>query len=169
MADLSHTADLIEVFVDDFIGCTDTATQEHLTHFSRAMLHGIHKIFPPPSVTGHSGGDPSSEKKLKKLEGLWDNVKEVLGWVLNGPNFTISLPPEKVTHIQARLKQILRWKKIRLNDIQKIAGTLLRTAFGIPGGRGLFNPLWASMKAQTPWITLTPELKAVFRDFQWLF
>ena len=133
------------------------------------MLHGIHKIFPPPSVSGHTGGDPISEKKLKNLEGLWDNVKEVLGWILNGANFTITLPPAKVKSIQARLKQILRWKKIRLNDMQKIAGTLLHAAFGIPGGRGLFNPLWASMKAQTPWITLTPDLKAVFRDFQWLF
>ena len=96
-------------------------------------------------------------------------MKEVLGWILNGANFTISLPPEKVTHIQARLKQILRWKKIRLNDMQKIAGTLLHAAFGIPGGRGLFNLLWATMKAQTPLIKLTPELKDIFRDFQWLF
>ena len=70
MANVSHTVDLIEVFVNDFIGCTDTATQEHITHFSGAMLHGIHEIFPPPSVTGHSRGDPISEKKLKKLEGL---------------------------------------------------------------------------------------------------
>ena len=62
MADLSHTVDLIEVFVDDFIGCTDTATQEHLTNFSRAMLHGIHEIFPPPSVTGHSGGTRSQKR-----------------------------------------------------------------------------------------------------------
>ena len=53
--------------------------------------------------------------------------------------------------------------------MQKIAGTLLHAAYGIPGGRGLFNPLWASMKAQTPWIKLTPSLKAVFEDFQWLF
>ena len=53
--------------------------------------------------------------------------------------------------------------------MQKIAGTLLHAAYGIPGGRGLFNPLWGSMKAQTPWIKLTPELKAVFWDFQWLF
>ena len=30
VADLSHTIDLLEVFVDDFIGCTDTATEEHL-------------------------------------------------------------------------------------------------------------------------------------------
>ena len=150
VADLSHTLDLIEVFVDDFIGFTNTATKEHLLHFSRAMLHGIHEIFPPPLVSGHSGGDPISEKKLKNLEGLWDNVKEVLRWILNGVNFTIALPPEKMKNIQARLKQILCWKKICLNYMQKIAGTLLHATFGIPGRRGLFNPLWASMKAQTP-------------------
>lgn len=53
--------------------------------------------------------------------------------------------------------------------MQKIAGTLLHAGYGIPGGQGLFNPFWASMKAQAPWIKLTPGLKAIFRDFQWLF
>ena len=131
-ADLGQIINLIEVFVDNFIGCTDKTTKEHLQQFSQAMLHGIHEIFPPPSVTGHSGGDPISEKKLTKLEELWDNVKEILGWVLNGANFTISLPPEKIKSIQFRIKQILRWKEIKLNDMQKIAGTLLHAAYGIP-------------------------------------
>ena len=79
-ADLGHIVNLIEVFVDDFICCTDNATKEHLEQFSWAMLHDIHEIFPPLSVTGHSGGDPISKMKLDKLEGLWDK----LGWVING-------------------------------------------------------------------------------------
>ena len=77
--DLANTLDLIEVFVDDFIGCTDNLTRSHLVKFTRAMMHCIHSIYPPPSVTGHTGGDPISEKKLKQLEGLWEHVKEILG------------------------------------------------------------------------------------------
>ena len=184
------------------------------------MLHGVLKIFPLPSITGHLGGYP---KKSDKLEGLWQPVKEVLGWLLDGANYTISLPLAKVAKIQMKLHQILKWTRIKLNDLQriakglwqpvkevlgwlldranytislplakvakiqtklhqilkwtriklnhlqKIAGTLLHAAYGIPGGRGLFSPLWRAMKNQLPWIKLTPALKVVFHDFQWLF
>ncbi len=96
--DLTSTISLLEVFVDDFIAVTDNTSRDHLENFSRAMLHGIHTVFPPPSFTGHHvGGDPISEKKLKKLEGLWEQVKEVLGWMLDGANYTIELPEAKVT------------------------------------------------------------------------
>ena len=54
---------LIEVFVDDFIAATNNPSPEHLEHFSRVMLHGVHCIFPPPTVMGHTGEDPISKKK----------------------------------------------------------------------------------------------------------
>ena len=145
--DLAHTMDLIEVFVDDFIGCTDNLTRSHLVKFTRAMMHGMHSIFQPPSVTGHTGGDPISEKKLKQLEGLWEHVKEILGCILNGANYTISLPEKKVAKIQATLRKLSKkQKKIPLNDFQKIAGTLHHASMGIPGGRGLFTAIWSAMK-----------------------
>ena len=74
----------IEVYVDDFIGVTNDASTENLTALSRAMLHGVHAVFPPPRVTGHSGGDPISKKKLDKGEGTWSTEKEVLGWEFDG-------------------------------------------------------------------------------------
>ena len=65
---------------------------EEFTKLTWAMLHNIHSIYPPPSVMGHLGGDPISEKKLDKLEGLWDStVKEIIGWMLGGANYIISL------------------------------------------------------------------------------
>eukprot|EP00957_Ditylum_brightwellii_P018273 1376620-Ditylum_brightwellii.AAC.1 len=48
------------------------------------MLHGLHSIYPPPEITGHPGGDSCAEKKLKKEEGRWECVKEILGWTFNG-------------------------------------------------------------------------------------
>eukprot|EP00957_Ditylum_brightwellii_P201269 15324864-Ditylum_brightwellii.AAC.1 len=38
--------DLLEVLVHDFIGCTNNITTQHLTAVSRAMLHGLHSIYP---------------------------------------------------------------------------------------------------------------------------
>ena len=56
-----HTKNVIEVFVDEFIGVTNEITEAHLTHLSRCMLHGIHSPeFPPIEVTKHGGGDAIS-------------------------------------------------------------------------------------------------------------
>ena len=63
---------LLEVYIDDFIQlaqCTDPA---QLLHLTRAILHGIHSIFPPPSVTGGTEEDPVALKKLCQGDGLWD-------------------------------------------------------------------------------------------------
>jgi hypothetical protein len=73
-----------EVFVDDFIGTTNNISPQHLQQVSRAMLHGIHLIFPLPTVTGHSGEDLVSEQKIQKGEGVWVFEKDVLGWIFNG-------------------------------------------------------------------------------------
>eukprot|EP00957_Ditylum_brightwellii_P014770 1114216-Ditylum_brightwellii.AAC.1 len=97
--------DLLEVFVDDFNGCTNDITTKHLTAISRAMLHRLHSVYPPPEITGHPGGDFCAEKKLQKEEGRWECIKEILGWTFNGKNFTIQLPKEKCDRILKLIKQ----------------------------------------------------------------
>ena len=170
LKDLTSTVSLLEVFVDDFIGCTDNISRDHLLNFTRAMLHGVHSIFPPPSITGHNGGDPISEKKLDQLDGLWANVKEILGWIIDGANFTIYLPEKKVLKIQKTLKDLSKKKAVRLLEFQKIAGTLHHASMGIPGGRGLFTAIWTAMAKNTNgWIKLTKDLKSILNDFLWLF
>jgi hypothetical protein len=62
---------LLEVYIDDFIQLAQTTNPEKLLHLSRAVLHGIHSVFPPPSITGHAGEDPVSIKKLQQGDGLW--------------------------------------------------------------------------------------------------
>ena len=43
---------------------------------SQLILFGIHSIFPPPKITQHNGGDPVSEKKLKKSVRTWNTKKK---------------------------------------------------------------------------------------------
>ena len=170
LQDLNSITSLIEVYVDDFIACTDDISQAQLLKLSRAMLHGIHTVFPPPHVTGHNGGDPISEKKLDKKEGLWDHVKEILGWILDGTNHTIFLPPEKVEKIKQLIRKTNKHPKIRLKEFQKLAGILHHASYGMPGGRGLFNPIWKAMaQCANGWIRITNELKNTLNDFKWLF
>jgi hypothetical protein len=171
MADLNSTVTLLEVFVDDFIGCTDNISQQHLLHLSRAMLHGIHTVFPPPEISGNTSGDPISEKKLKKLEGLWETVKEILGWIIDGQNFTITLPVGKIDKILGLIRSALRKKagKLRLKDFQKLAGNLHHASMGLPGGKGLFTPIWTAMAKQGKgYIHLNERIRQALTDFQWL-
>ena len=91
---------VLEVFVDDFIAATNNTSHNNLQHLSRTMMHGIHSIFPPPAVTGHNRFDPISEGKLEKGEGTWSHEKEILGWIVNGENGTITLPANNCDDIR---------------------------------------------------------------------
>jgi len=77
----ANDINLVKVFVNNFIGMSNLTDATHLLHFSRAMLHGVHSIFPPPKVTGHTGGDSIAEKKIDKGEGVWNTTKEIIGWI----------------------------------------------------------------------------------------
>jgi hypothetical protein len=97
---------LLEVYIDDFIQLAQMTDPAQLHHLSRAVLHGIHSVFPPPSVTGHDGEDPVSQKKLAQGDGLWELRKEILGWVFDGARWCIELPPEKVDGITKEIHEI---------------------------------------------------------------
>ena len=164
----SHVVNILEVFVDDFIAATNDLTGEHLRHFSRAMLTGVHSVFPPPRISGHHGEDPVSQKKLRQGEGTWTHVKEILGWLVDGANFTIQLPPEKCTKILAKLKSVRRAKSIPLRAFQEITGKLQHASMGIPGGKGLFSPLYRALHGATDHVTITPFLRQTLQDWKTL-
>ena len=156
----------IEVYVDDFIGVTNDASTEHLTALSRAMLHGVHAVFPPPQVTGHAGGDPISEKKLDKGEGKWSTAKEILGWEFDGVAKTIKLPTKKWNDIRALIRRVLKGRTATLHKFQRMAGKLQHAAFGIPGGKSLFTPIDVAMKGDPAVIPITPELRQCIEDWR---
>ena len=159
----------IEVYVDDFILAVQTLDPEALRHYSRAMLHAIHEIFPPPSVSGHQGEDPVSVKKLLQKEGLWEHRKEVLGWIFDGITKCIELPETKATKILQQLKTTLRKKAVKLNDFQKLVGKLRHASLGIPAGKGLFTPINHALKGDPAFVKLpnNSDLKLALHD--WLY
>ena len=162
------TTTLVEVFVDDFIGVTNDTGFENLQKISRAMIHGIHSIFPPPDISGHNGADPVSEKKLEKGEGTWSHTKEVLGWILNGKDFTMQLPPQKCKAIRLLTRKILKKKRISLKKFQSLAGKLQHASLGIPGGEGLFSPIQMAMHNNPKFINITPHLRQILTDWRYM-
>ena len=80
----------MEVYVDNFCTMVQTQDVNKLRHVSRALLHAIYSVFPPPAVTRHEGGDPILNKKLLEGEGTWDVRKEILRWILTAPGNVLS-------------------------------------------------------------------------------
>ena len=48
LAAAAFTINLLEVFVGDFCAMTNNLSRVNLVKFSKALIHGIHAVFPPP-------------------------------------------------------------------------------------------------------------------------
>jgi hypothetical protein len=171
---IDQTADkftrLLEVYIDDFIQLAQTTNQEQLRHLSRAVLQGIHSIFPPPEVTGHDGEDPVSMKKLLQGDGLWTVRKEILGWVFDGARRCIELPPDKVAKLTAEIHQVTRKQALARKPFEQLRGRLRHACIGIPAGKGLMGPIDAELRSGKRLIRIKTNhrLRTALQDFSTL-
>jgi len=62
----------LEADMDDFIGLMQAPTHHNLVHFTQAVLHGIHTMFPPPMATQPDDDEPIAIAKLNKGDRLWE-------------------------------------------------------------------------------------------------
>ena len=101
-------------------------------------------------------------------EATWDTTKELLGWVLNGVDYTIQLSPERCAKIVRLINKTVKMKACPLNKFQKVAGKLQHASFGIPGGKGLFSPIYNALQGDPKFIILTKMLIATLKDWRTL-
>ena len=92
---------MIEVYVDDFMSLVIPVSQEQLRHMAKAIMHGIHDVFP---IDNKNGNDPISEKKLKQGEGKYDMRKTLLGFDFDGVGKTMWLETAKSEKLLTVLK-----------------------------------------------------------------
>jgi hypothetical protein len=64
-------------------------------------------VFLSPEVTGHSGQDPVSLKKLMEGEDLWEVRKEILSWTFNGASMCIKINEGRQEKIMSEVKAVL--------------------------------------------------------------
>ena len=127
---------MLEIYCDDFIALAQTSDPAKLLHLSRALLHGIHSVFPPPTASGHVGQDPVSEKKLMEGDGQWEVRKEVLGWMLDGGTRCIELARKKQEDIDHELHCIIRMSSgVPFKRVEKLIGKIRHAAIGVPTGK----------------------------------
>ncbi len=98
-----HFLQLLDVYVNNFIGLLQAPSLAQALHFTCVILHGIHKVFPPAHITGHQDDKPIALKKLHQGNGTWSTSKEILGWIFDGINHVISLPSTKVKSLLSNL------------------------------------------------------------------
>ena len=80
------------MYVDDFMAIVIPTKQEDVTHVGRAVMYGIHDVFP---ADDNDANDPISEKKLLKREGEMSTTKTLLGFDFDGIEKTMWLESAK--------------------------------------------------------------------------
>ena len=119
--------------------------------FANAIMHGIHDVFPPDD---DDNKDPISEKKIKKVKGLYDIKKTLLGFDFDGDAKTMWLELAKQEKLLTILKGWIRTGKQGSIGIpfSYYESTILkiRHAFkSIPGSAGYCRRATASSKVPT--------------------
>ena len=70
------TSNINEVYVDDFCCGKNNLDPTNLRHTSRALLHGIHTIFPPTTITKLSNFISHAMKKVEALF-MWCTIYKI--------------------------------------------------------------------------------------------
>ena len=96
----------LEVYVDDFIGLVAASSQQELTHVARAVMHGMHDVFP---AKRKEEDDLNSVKKLKKGDGAFVLENDALGFDFDGGERTLILGEAKRDALLATLRE---WKRL---------------------------------------------------------
>jgi len=147
--DMHALLHLLEVYINDFIGLIQAPNTQQLQHFTRAILHGIHCVFPPAHISNTTDNEPIALKTLALGDGIWSTQKEVLGWLINGLSCTIALPPAKIASLGHDLWTLLRCPCAHVKDLQCMQGCLIHACMGIPNGKGLLSPIVALVTKQS--------------------
>lgn len=156
---------LSKVFVDDLMngvaGPPDRPTrQAEELWVGRTTMHGIHAIFPPPSITGHTGGkDSISMKKAEKGDCVFELEKELLGTDLvgrPGAGRLIRLPKSKLDKYAGKIRAALAapGNRIPFQAFQAIHGQLQHVSMIMPCMKGHMTPLNRQLKGEPRFVGL---------------
>ena len=136
---------IMEVYMDDFIDIAIPTSQHDLDHLVTAMMNGIYDVFPQADTPAE---DPILERKLKKLDGAWANVKEILGMTFDGVRKTIWLSDKKRDALLVTLKQWIRHaakrQGIPFKEFRTTLSKLQHAFLTVPAGKGLLSAFMSS-------------------------
>jgi hypothetical protein len=97
--------------------------------------------------------------------------KEFLGWIFDGAEWCIELPPDKVTKLTSELRSTARRRRVHHKEFEQIRGRLQHACIGIPAGKGLMGPIDAALCGNDRWIGIKhhePVVQEMLTDFYML-
>jgi hypothetical protein len=153
---------VIKVYVDDYIlGVIEDINRTLVRRVARAALYGIHSIFPPPHITGHTGGkDSISEKKLAKEDARFLGDKIILGFLFNGLNRTVQLPSDKAEAMFVEIQRLLKKNRVPLKRFMTIVGRIMNATRILPAAKALTTPLYKAMQGSPNMVGLGKDSEA---------
>jgi hypothetical protein len=167
---LRRPLQLVDVFVDDFIGAAQGGTRR-LQHVRRTLMQAIDDVFRP--LETHDPvhrTEPISVKKLLDGDASWSTCKKILGWIIDSVAMTITLPPRRLQRLADLLLSIpLQQKRLAMDKWHRLLGELRSMALALPGARGLFSHLQAAIRTQQDHrLRLTTGFHNALDDFRWI-
>lgn len=159
-----------DIFVDDFLGLAQ-GNDRRLRYVRRVLLNTIDDVFRPLDEHDSHRKEPTSVKKLRAGDASWQTVKEILGWILNTTEMTLTLTPRRAARLAELLDSITpAQRRLSVKTWHKILGELRSMAIALPGSRGLFSLLQEAFRSEDSRsrITLTSAVHSILDDFRWL-
>ena len=159
---------IMEVYMDDYITAAIASCQDHLNHLANATMHGIHDVF-PESID--NANDPISEHKLKKRDGSWALVKDILGLTFDGDHKTIWLDDDKRQFLLTLLHGWIRSSRdahhgIPFDEFRSVIYKIRHAFITIPAGKGLLSPFYRILAKQPKFVFLhrNKQLKKALQE-----
>ena len=161
----------VDVFVDDFLGLAQ-GNKDRLSYVRRVLLHTIDDVFRPLDTSDSPARkEPVSVKKLLQGDACWSTVKEVLGWLINTHDMTLTLTERRSQRLSELLSDIApTQRRLSTKTWHKVLGELRSMSIALPGSRGLFGLLQEAFRSEDlkARIRLSPEVHSILNDFRWL-
>jgi hypothetical protein len=161
-----------DIYVDDFLGVGQGSTKR-LHRLRRVLFHTLDEVLRPNDEHDDSARqEPISIKKLKKGDAHWSTTKQILGWLIDTVQATLTLPVHRVDRLFEILNSIgPNQQRVSLQKWQSILGELRAMAIAIPGARGFFSHMQAALQdhnVERNRVRVTNHVRATIDDFKWL-
>ena len=135
-----------DVYVDD-INCVTQGDALQQQRVSELVLKALKDIYP------HVPGETKDSVSLKKAlagDGDWNQVKEILGWIVDTRLGTLRLSQKRVSDLLHQLNIAPSRRKIRRKQLEILIGKLRSMHLAIPGAIGHFYYLQQALTKATP-------------------
>jgi hypothetical protein len=161
-----------DIYVDDFLG-TAQGNVRRLNRLRRTLFHTLDEVLrPKDSLDDDARQEPISIKKLRKGDARWSTTKQMLGWLIDTVQSTITLPPHRLERLFAILDSVpTEQNRVSIQKWQQMLGELRAMAIAIPGARGIFSHLQAALQAPNVnkgRIRVSNHVRATLDDFKWM-